>query len=347
MDIATLDLALAVATVNEDGLAFRPASSEPFRIYGVFRENEQYVRVPMEPRENTSIRVAELAKHTAGGRIRFVTNSRRIAIHAIFPSITRMPHMAFTGIFGFDLYANGKYIKTFTPPFDITDEYKSVYTFDTAEERVITINMPLYNPLSEVYIGIDEGSSLSTAPDYSIECPIVFYGSSITQGGCASRPGSCYPSIVARALDANHINLGFSGSAKGEVAIREYIASLDMSAFVLDYDHNAKDEEELRETHAPLFRAVRTAHPDIPIIIMSRPKTVLSDSEERRRKVCLETYEQAVAAGDANVYFIDGRDLMPEVGLEGTVDSTHPTDLGFYSMARVLTPVLRKILKGI
>jgi hypothetical protein len=123
----------------------------------------------------------------------------------------------------------------------------------------------------------------------------------------------------------------------------DYIATLDMSVFVLDYDYNSPSAEHLKETHEKLFLKVRNSHPDLPIIILSMPKYTLSDYELSRRAIIEETYNNAIMRNDANVYFIDGPTLMSLCADEGTVDNTHPTDLGFYSMAQSIIEVLRRI----
>lgn len=347
MDIGKIDERLNVASrIDDTGIVWRSAEEAPFRTYGVFRAEDGYRRVPSDVAEATSEKVAELAKNTSGGRIRFVTNSSRIAIRAYIQSICIMPHMAHAGIHGFDLYADGVFANTFMPPVDIKDGYESLYKFPSEGERLITINMPLYNGVYKLYIGLEEGATLKAAPNYKYECPVVFYGSSITQGGCASRPGTCYEAFLSRALDCNFVNLGFSGAGRAEEAIAEYMAGLDMSVFVMDYDYNAPNEEYLEATHGRLFKAIRSAQPKLPIIIISRPRYYLNEVEKRRREIIRRTYLSAKESGDENVYFIDGQTLMsPEIQNEGTVDNCHPTDLGFYSMASGILPVLRGVLE--
>ena len=179
---------------------------------------------------------------------------------------------------------------------------------------------------------------------YRIEKPVVYYGSSITQGGCASRPGSAYESILSRRFSCDHINLGFSGNAKGEKEMAEYISGLDMAVFVYDYDHNAPSVEHLQMTHEPMFKRIRSAHPDLPIVMMSRPRPKLSPKEEQRLEIIRTTYRNALQSGDRNVYLIDGRTLMQMAGNEGTVDTDHPTDFGFTSMAKTISEVFEQIL---
>jgi hypothetical protein len=148
-------------------------------------------------------------------------------------------------------------------------------------------------------------------------------------------------------LNFDYINLGFSGNAMGEDEIANYIASLDMSVFVCDYDYNAPTAEHLAATHDKLYRKVRAAHPSLPIIFLTRPRPHYRDIDLRSFEVVKKTYEQAVTDGDKNVSFIDGRSLFAIAGTDGTVDATHPNDLGFLSMASRIAEVLGPILETI
>jgi lysophospholipase L1-like esterase len=154
-----------------------------------------------------------------------------------------------------------------------------------------------------------------------------------------------YESIVSRRLNADHINLGFAGYARGEDEIAEYISNLEMSCFVYDYDHNANTVEDLKNTHEKMFKRIRSKNPDVPIIMMPRPKFCLTEGDVLRLNVIKETYNNAIENGDKNVYLIEGEKLMQMAGNDGTVDNTHPTDLGFASMAKAVGDLLEKILK--
>lgn len=165
-----------------------------------------------------------------------------------------------------------------------------------------------------------------------------------TQGGCASRPGNAYESIVSRALQTDYINLGFSGSAKAEDTIAQYIKHLDMSVFVYDYDHNAPTLQHLENTHQKMFLTIRENNPDLTILLLSRPKYSLDEVEKQRLAVIRKTYADAVAAGDQNTYFIDGSTLMKYARNDGTVDGCHPNDLGFHSMAKGLIQQLKSLI---
>lgn len=348
MNIAKIDKNLAVQTsINKSDIVFIDSKEAPIKTYGVYFDGTRFRRVPEDVAAATSPGVKDLSVCTAGGRVRFVTTSPYVALKCRFTEVRQMPHMAFVGIHGFDLYADDgsgeRYINSFKPPIGIKDGFESVVELGSAKPRLITINFPLYNGLDSLLIGLSADSELNPPPEYDLPLPVVYYGSSITQGGCASRPGMSYQAILSRRLNIDHVNLGFSGNARGEKAIVDYMAGLEMSAFVSDYDHNAPTVEHLKATHRPLYEAIRAAHPDIPILFLSKPAYY---SDDRTHNVIKETYNYALANGDKNVYFIDGRTLMSDdIKNEGTVDNVHPTDLGFFSMANVIEPVLRKMLR--
>ena len=268
--------------------------------------------------------------------------------------LTKKPHFAVLGTCGFDLYAkvveNGEagaseiFVKSFIPPFDLAASYESVIDFPTPAVRDITIHFPLYSEVKNLYVGLAKGASLVAAASYTYTQPVVYYGSSITQGGCASRPGNSYSSILSRTFDTDYINLGFSGNAKGEPEIANYIKSLPMSIFVYDYDYNAPTPEHLKATHEAMFLTIREAHPETPIIMMCRPYYTATPDSILRHQIIKTTYENALDGGDKNVYMISGRELMLLAQNDGTVDGVHPTDLGFYSMAQALMPIIERIL---
>jgi len=355
ISIDSLDKNFKVETrIERDGIVFYDALTPPFSLHGLIYENREYVRMPDSVAEKTSGpttrpgSVRALSKNTAGGRLRFITDSPYIAIKARVPKFNRMPHMPLTGQCGFDLYTGrgkeARYRGSFIPPVNLEDEFESVIDIAEEGEKEITINFPLYNGVLELYIGLKAECKLLPPISYKTDKPIVYYGSSITQGGCASRPGTCYQAIISRELDADHINLGFSGNAKAEDNIADYIASLPMSVFVYDYDHNAPSLEHYEATHERFFLRFREKQPKTPVVFVTRPKLYLTPAEKKRVEIARATFMRAEKNGDKNVYFIEGSSLMALAGDNGTVDGTHPTDLGFYSMAEGMIPTLKKIL---
>lgn len=338
-------------SIPKSDLCFYDARTAPFRIYGLLYENGRFCRMPQETAKSVSDGVYALYANTSGGRVRFVTNSSYVVISAKMDHIGKMPHFAFTGSSGFDLYADygegSRYVRSFIPPLEMETGYESLIELPgEPAERLITIHFPTYSDVLDLKIGLQAGASVKAAPDYTYETPIVYYGSSITQGGCVSRPGNTYQAILSRLLDCDFINLGFSGSAMGEPTMATYLASLDMRIFVLDYDHNAPSPEHLERTHEPLYRAVREKHPTLPIIMMSRPKYYLSQEEQIRLHIVETTYRHALESGDRNVYFFPGNELITkETQNIATVDSGHPNDYGFSCMACALKDLLEKLLK--
>ena len=332
--------------ITKEDVVYRNANESPFKIYGVYHDGEKYRRMPQEIADTVNKGVSELCANTTGGRVRFITDSPYVTIKAYVPGGPIYSHMTFTAQAGFDLYVGeGKdayFIKSFVPPLRMTEGYESEINLP-AGENLVTINFPLYNDVCELYIGLKEGATLLPPPDYKIEKPVVYYGSSITQGGCATRPGLSYQAHLSRWFDVNFVNLGFSGNAKGEPEMARYLASLDMSCLVIDYDYNTPSTEWLRETYPPLFKTVREKHPTLPIIMASKPKYRLNGADLDRLEVIRNVYEQAVKAGDENVYFVDGRELMELFGDDGTIDACHPGDLGFYSMAKRFAKEFEKI----
>lgn len=348
MDFTKIDKNMKVETkIEREGLKFYDIDEPPFKIHGVFREGDRYVRMPRDLAESVNDSIRWLNGHTSGGRIRFVTDSPYIALKLQIGGQSKFSFFSVTGIMGCDVYSGKRYYGTIIPPLDTTTEYENVVDIPDPCEREYTINMPIYACVYKVYIGIKEGCILKPATDYSITKPVVFYGSSITQGGCASRSGNTYPSQISRALDCDFINLGFAGSAKGEEEVAHYIAGLDMTAFFYDYDYNAPSLEHYKETHEKFFKIIRLAQPDLPIIMTTRPKKYLTTEENERVDVMMSTYQNAIDAGDKNVYYIKGPDLIQDAIAESAlIENCHPNDAGFTSMASVYSNKLKEVLKN-
>ncbi len=330
------------------GLKFYNVLEAPFKIYGLIlpdEENKCFLRAPKAVADNTNGGVRELNYHTAGGRVRFRTNSGRIAIYASLNHISRMSHFPFSGTAGIDVYVNGEFLRTFIPPKDVEEKFVMIKPFNDTEMKEVQVNFPLYSGVNELHIGLDEGAIVKEGRGYDYDKPIVYYGSSITQGGCASRPGNSYEAVIERETNCDYINLGYSGSARGEKIMAEHIASLDMKIFVLDYDYNAKTAADLRKTHEAFYKTIREKHPDIPIIMASKPDYSIIEAKERKA-IIRRTYLNAKRRGE-NVYFIDGEKIMRKyAGTDGTVEGTHPNDFGFRAMAKGFGDIIKKLLKS-
>lgn len=352
MGIEKIDKNFETKSLDTPDTKFYNCLDKKFEINGVFFDEAQscFLRIPQSVADSTNEGVSFLNCNTAGGRLRFKTDSPFVTIRAFIKNPCKMSHMPLTGSIGFDLfeYKDGTeiYTGTFVPPFDITEEFEASINWGSQAEREFVINFPLYSSVKNLFIGLSKDAFIKKPHPYKISTPVVYYGSSVTQGGCASRPGNSYQAMISRKLDCDYINLGFSGNARGEAEIAEYIAGLEMSAFVFDYDHNAPTADHLLKTHKPMFNLIRQKNPDLPIIIVSAPNYFKSPERDKRFEIISQTYNSAKENGDKNVYLIDGRKIMcGTANDDATVDKCHPNDLGFFAMAQKIGGVLAEIFK--
>lgn len=349
------DKNMTPGAADADGILWYEIKSAPFEIYGLCepQASGDFCRMPDDVAATVNPGVHRNARHTAGGRVRFTTDSSRLSLRVRMPYVTKFPHMALTGSSSFDVYEDtdvgSAYVGVFKISPSVTDGFEMTLKLGERRQRALTVNFPLYSPVSEVMVGLDADATLAGGRKYGgAALPVVYYGSSITQGACASRPGLAYQAIISRRLDLDFINLGFSGNARAEDTMVEYMASLEMSAFVSDYDHNAPTVDHLRATHLRMYRKIRESHPNIPYIMLSRPDFA-SHSEadsERRRRVIEDTFRAAREAGDKRVWYIDGEGIYRGFELDAcTVDNDHPTDLGFMKMADAIGRILRRAMR--
>ncbi len=315
--------------------------NERFDLYGC---NENFERMPDEVAKSVSELVYTESKQTAGARLRFCTNSDAIAIRA---------KIKYDLLQLFDVYECDQ--KTGKEHFimgcrndNANENFCAEFTLRNPdrEKRYYTLNFPCYDFIESLEIGFRNGSSLSGGIKYINEKPVVFYGSSITQGGCAIRAGMNYIALISQRYNLNYLNRGFSGAAKAEDEMIDYLCSLDMCAFVSDYDHNATDIEHLKKTHIKLYKAIRQKHPDIPYIIITRPDYFADPvGNEKRADIIYNTYEYAKKNGDESVYFIHGKTLFGGNYYRScTIDGCHPNEVGFMRMAERIGPVVAKAL---
>lgn len=335
---------------EEEDIVWFNAKDLPFTLYGVYHDvQEGYLRMPKDFAFSVTTGLLKfLYNKTAGGRVKFRTNSSFIGIKTEMEFSPLITNLSRVGQSGFDLYydKDGEELfhSTFIMPLEYTDGWSASCKTD-GEYHEYTIYMPTYDKVKNLYIALKKDAILDKTQGYSKSGTVLYYGSSITQGGCASRPGNCYPALISQWLQVDHINFGFCGNCKGEVAVAEYIASLPMSIFVCDYDYNAIGLENLEKTHLPFYRAFRKKKPDVPIIFISAPDVRYRPEKEVRREVIRKTYKTALSEGDNNVYFIDGGELFDGRGWRScTVDGCHPNDLGFYRMAERIAKEIEPLL---
>ena len=347
------DLAISLPTDNEKikpDIVWLDVRKPPFQLHGLYNPQKEipFRRVPEAVAKATSEGVAFLATHPAGGRARFRTDSHYIAVRCTCARGTPGPNVTLLAQSGFDLYRfdgeRDTYAASLQPPPAGTPFYESVADMPGVMSDYM-LCLPLLDAVSELYIGLQADATIETARPYRDLPPVVYYGSSITQGIGASRPGNSYEAMISRRFHLDFINLGFSGSARGETAIVEYLSSLTMSAFVCDYDHNAPDVAYLQATHLSLYKHFRSVQKDVPVIFVSKPDFENDAFAPQRRQVIRDTYAYAKAHGDEQVYFIDGETLFGTDGRDAcTVDRCHPNDLGFYRMACVIGDKLQQVL---
>ena len=275
---------------DEDGFIYLDVTKAPFVIGGIAHPDTNYgefYRLDASKRDAYSNSNKILAECTAGGCIRFSTDADQISLKITLRSaITGMHHFCDRGVFGIDAYVGtgtarkyvGKMMQTFadSPTFN-----QGIIALPSGANEVM-INLPLYGGIAKFEIGIPENAKIG-APTKRTVKPIAFYGSSITQGGCVSRPASSYANIICRALDADCANYGFSGSAMGELSVAEHIASRELSCFVMDYDYNSPSLEHLESTHEPFFKAIREKQPELPIVFVTHPfYDDITDGDQKR-----------------------------------------------------------------
>ena len=327
---------------------------EPFEVYGTYNylTESWFVRMPDEVAKAVSEGVQRLAKEPTGCHVRFSTDSDVIAVRAEMAAVAYSPHLTLLASAGFDLYVDGengsRFQAPFLPPYGTTDGYEQLMRvpFRTREMRNVTVNFPTHARVKNLWIGVRPDAKLGKGKPYRNQKPVVFYGSSITHGTGASRPGLTYSNMLSNRFNIYTYNLGFSGQCKGEPAMAEYIAGLEMSAFVMDYDHNAPTPEHLEATHKPFFERIRQSHPELPVIMLTRPNMRPElEINKRMRDVVYKTYTDALANGDKNIYFVDGGEFLKPYGdADAMLDGTHPNDLGYRGMADAISVHLEKII---
>ena len=360
IDASKIDEKLSVHQLSLDGMDVYGLDDAGPELFGFpwHRPGEQCRRFPLDMDLEFNQGVKALSWCTAGGHLRFRSDATDIKVHAVVEG-GRMPHMAMVGSHGFDLYVGNGLTQVFAlstlMPCDKDEYIAQVYTSPNAIMRDFTIYFPLYAGVSFFELGLSRGASLCPPTPWPDARPIVVYGTSITQGGCVSRPGMLYSNILSRLVKRPVYNFGFSGSGRGEAQVARKLSEIaDPAMYILDYDDNARPDL-LRSTLEPFIRILRSAHPKTPILTLSsEPKSheafepFDADYASKERAVYTDIHSWVTsrlrAEGDDNLYYLDGMKLYGDDFEECTVDGAHATDLGTYRLAHALQPVVERIL---
>ena len=371
-NLRSIDPRMAAMPAKAEGLVWHLPFAAPMRLVGLawFDHDHAYNRLPLErPPQVTQFpggvatAVAGencgaylLSAHTAGAQVRFRTDSTRFAIAAELDKAESCDHMPATGSAGIDLYVklDGRWVCL-----GVTrrDPEKMKYTTDLVsglarEMRDVIVHLPSYAGLVSLQVGLDEGAAVEAPTPFAAPQPIVWYGTSITQGGCATRPGLIATNVLSRLVDREVINQGYSGSGRGEPEIVEMLAAIQEPAlYIIDYTWNVS-APELSATLPRLIDRLHEAHPGVPLLLLSPTpgKTYLAnlpgDSREKAA-ICEAEAARRNAAGDPDVHYFDAlRKGCGEDFWECYVDGCHLNDMGFYRLAHAIRPVVETLLKA-
>ena len=371
-DVAKYDSAMAVksAVVDTNGVKWIDGKYLPLEGRMFADVDDWYDRLPSGVTTNVNSGVRGMKHHSSGMLFRFSTNSRNLHFKwtPYYPRLA-MDHMPSTGVSGIDVYRydakKGKWFYVRTGR--ITDPKGGSLSIGWTPGTPCLVNLPLYNGIKSFSLGIDKDATVSALPPRKsgVNKPVVFYGTSITHGGCCSRPGLSFPNIVGRNLDVPIVNLGFSGSGRMELEMADHLARIDASCYVLDCLWNmnvpspaegrafqdmyaagfdAKDKiSVVRFRYEPFIRALRAKRPDVPIVMAEQCDVFLSGRFDEKNKFIRALYEKLKAEGWKNLVYLSD-DKMYTGDCEGTVDSCHPNDLGMMSMAEAFGEAVKTAL---
>lgn len=329
---------------------WRDAASFEIEGMGWAKTAGPFDRLPESAKSKVNEVAWKQSKESAGICVRFVTDAAAVSVRwSLTSGSLAMPHMPATGCSGLDLYARTenrawRFIGNCRPGKQDGNQSKIEFADGEKANRECLLYLPLYNGTKSLEIGVPKGSQLEkpAARPEDLRKPIVVYGTSITQGGCASRPGMVWTSILGRMLDRPMINLGFSASGDMKAPVGEVLAELDPAAYIIDCAWNMGDSQEVyfeRTTH--LVTTLRKAHPATPILFIGqsliRPEAHPTDLT-RRQEIAVEKLQKEGVAG---LMMIGGADLIGDDG-EGTVDGVHYNDIGMQRQAQCLFPIVTR-----
>ena len=348
-DIAKYDSNMAIAEVVTNGLKWIDGRALPLEGRAFDDTEHYYDRLPANVTTNVNGGVRSMKHHTSGMQFRFKTDSRKLVFKWVpYNSRLAMDHMPSTGVSGIDVYrfdANAEkwlYVKTGR----IKSAKGGSLALDWTPGTPCLVNLPLYNGVKAFSLGLEPAASVSPLPPRKsgIEKPVVFYGTSITHGGCASRPGMSFVNIVGRDLDVPVVNLGFSGSGKMELEMSEHLARIDASCYVLDCVWNMRGmaTDAFCARYEAFIRSLRAKRPDVPIIMAGMCDVFCGEPNDK--DACVKAlYDKLAAEGWRNLVHLP-KDGMFAGDMDGTVDGVHPNDWGMVSLARAYGSAVKKAL---
>jgi len=302
-------------------------------------------RLPRRTAAHMPPGVYRLMRFPTGARLRFRSNTTTLWLDLDADPPGTMPHMSALGMRGLDVYVDGQYWASATFSEPGTCQLRLLSDVPPGPKN-ITVYLPTFQRLTIKAIGLDAGASLEPSPPFANPLPIVYYGSSIAQGACASRPGMSYEAILSRALGLDYVNLGFSGSGKAEPEVVELVAQLDACCYVLDLGKSFGMQPPA--VYGRMLDTLRAAHPQTPIVCITpifSCREFYSDAYRKRSEHCREAVRQEatvrIKAGDTRLFLVDGLELLGAADADAFAEGTHPSDLGFTRIAERLEPVIR------
>lgn len=320
----------------------------PLKVFGIpfFEEKQLFERLPDELCR--LLVIGWCGKRCPGARVGFRTDAESFTVRIVLKTLRLDPGMSLFSAQSAAVMIGDRSDPIFAGLVSPKDYETKVIEKTFRKKPImeeITVWLPRNEEIESVEVDFPDEARVEEPTPYK-HGSALFYGSSVTEGGCCCNITNNYPALLSRWLDMDIYNFGFSGSAKGEQEIADYINTIDFSVFVMDYDHNAPDGEFLLKTHEPFFKKIREKHPDMPILMLARPNFGNWHDDDLRRSIVKRTYENAMKAGDKNVYYIPPEEFYGKKDSRlCTIDGEHPNDLGFYRMAEAIYPVMKKMLK--
>jgi hypothetical protein len=324
------------------------------RAFGDLERKRWFDRFPASADGQVTPAVWNLSRDSAGMMVRFKTDSSYIwADYTLFRERINGVNMTPIGASGLDLYARdnaGKWRWV-----GVARPEKKEVRVELANTlkpglREYAIYLPLYNGVEKLSVGVAPSAAFEPLAPRT-DKPIVFYGTSITHGASASRPGMVHTAILGRRFDRSVINLGFSGNGRMDAAVGDLLIKIDAAIYVIDCLPNM-GAAAVREKCIPLVNQLRAARPATPIVLVEDRRYTNSWIQPKRDQdhsdnhaALREAYEKLKAAGVTGLFYIGGDDLLGADG-EGATDGSHPNDLGFLRQADVMEPILRAALAG-